>query len=487
MKSIGISTVYKEVYISPNEKHKGFYRRYPINPDKLQSSTMGHCYKLYQDFLNLLDQHNIPETSKVAHDKWLKYKTKVIRSVILAKSHPSSSAIFTSSNYTKHALQNTKISTRYVNEKCEDGQHRSVPRRVLEYPDPDPRPEIVSFVNQHLVDPLKALSGKVSDCNGRKLIIRGCSKKHLYQRAEFRITQYVEQYITEKHYHDLTTVLGYDIRDSSAPDSTKLEFQKFKDVFEQHIRDDINANADAMAKELCKKLIDTVKNPLFIKGGNNTMTFQNSSQEGTTEFHSKEFTVVIAHSGYILTFWPTTAGERFAIEHGWRGVKQSGRTWQNFIKNFDKRRFTMKHYSDKAKHQFFDVLQNSHEYVYYEDNYFIKHSQYSQLTLSQLLSIAKQHDVKLPDKSKEMTSSQYTHQIIDTLISSSDKDRCWDTKGEYRISPMKRYDSTVFTDYDFWPVESRKSPFFKERKGTAPPPPDTVSSWKKKLSELLKD
>lgn len=436
------STAYKEVYISPNEKHRGFYRRYPINPDKLQpSNKLSNYYRLYRDFLELLNQHNIPEESKKTHDSWLKYKTKVIRSVILAKSR-SNRALFTFSDYNERVLQNTRIVTRYFDEKV-NGRHQNTTRRIMEYPDPDPKSETVAFVNRNLVSPLKALSGKVADCRGRKLSITGCNKKHLYQRVESRFAQYIEQYITERHYHNLRMALGYDVRDSSTPESIKLEFQKFRDVFEQHIRDDIVSNSDAMAKGICKKLIETVKNPLFVKEGNNGMTFQNSSQEGTTEFHSKEFTVVIAHSGSIMTFWPNSAGERFAIEHGWKGVKQSGKTWQHFVRNFDRRQFTSKYYSERAKHQFFNSLQESHKYIYHNDNYFIKYSQYNRFSSQQLLTIAKQHDIEVSSKSEKST-------IIDALITSSADDVCWDIKGEYHISPMKHYDSRLFTNYDFF-------------------------------------
>ena len=485
VKSNGPSKVYKEVYIPPDDKHKGFYRKYLVNTDsekfariKARAEAGGATsllYKVYLNFIKLLEDHSIPNDPKESHNQLMSYKAKLIKAVALAKTKHPPNPVFAFSDYTQRRLEESRI----IPDEGYDhsNPHSSVPTRSLQYPgekntpyfDLDPKDEVIDFVNKNLVEPLKALKGTIKDHRGLDLDINGTNEHHFYQRAEFRISQYVEQYITEKHYHDLRMTLGYDVRDSGVPPDIKAEFETFRDIFEQHIREDIDANADAMAKELCEGLIDTIKNPLWREEGKTTRRFDDPRREGSTEFHSKNFTVIVAHSGTLISFWPKSAGERFAIEQGWRGAipksdssdesdgslpeskwETSGQDHYDFLRNFDKRNFAVGYYPQfDVKDKMFNRIQWSNRSVNYPDNYFIKRSQYEQYNTRQLLEIAAHHNIEVPEQSEGVSRSKYQNQLIDTLISNSGRDVCLDTEGEYYIPPMMKYDSTMFTDYDF--------------------------------------
>lgn len=498
VKSNGPSKVYKEVYIPPDDKHKGFYRKYLVNTNsekfaKIKAraeagGAVSKLYKLYLNFVKLLEDHAIPNDPKEAHNQLMGYKAKLIKAVALAKTKHPPIPVFAFSDYTQRRLEESKIISR---SKIDDTTHQSVTTRSLRYPgekntsyfDLDPKDEVVDFVNKNLVEPLKALKGTIKDHRGLDLDILSTNEHHFYQRAEFRISQYVEQYITEKHYHDLRMTLGYDIRDDDVPPDIKAEFETFRDVFEQHIRDDIDANADAMAKELCDGLIDTIKNPLWMEEGKDTTRrFDDPRKNGATEFHSKNFTVIVAHSGTLMSFWPNSAGERFAIEQGWRGAtpksdssdesdgltpasdssnenndsipaskwETSGANHYDFLRNFDQRNFAVGYYPQfDVKDKVFYRIQWSNRPINYPDNYFIKRSQYEQYNTKQLLEIAAHHNIEVPKQAEGVSRLKYQNQLIDTLISNSSRDVCLDMEGEYRIPPMMQYDSTIFTDYDF--------------------------------------
>lgn len=487
-KSNGPSKVYKEVYIPPDDKHKGFYRKYLVNTDsekfariKARAEAGGATsllYKVYLNFVKLLEDHAIPNNPKESHNQLMSYKAKLIKAVALAKTKHPPTPVFAFSDYTQRRLEESRIIPRrrpgFEDEDDETTRSLQYPgEKNTPYFDLDPKDEVVDFVNKNLVEPLKALNGTIKDHRGLNLDINGTNEHHFYQRAEFRISQYVEQYITEKHYHDLRMTLGYDVRDADAPPDIKAEFETFRDIFEQHIRDDIDANADAMAKELCDGLIDTIKNPLWMEEGKNTTRrFDDPRREGSTEFHSKNFTVIVAHSGTIMTFWPNSAGERFAIEQGWRGATQksgssnerdgsipaspasrwetSGQNHYDFLRNFDKRNFAVGYYPQfDVKDKVFNHIQWSNKPINYPDNYFIKRSQYEQYNTRQLLEIAAHHNIEVPEQAEGVSRSKYQNQLIDTLISNSGRNVCLDMEGKYYIPPMMKYDSTVFTDYDF--------------------------------------
>lgn len=483
-KSNGPSKVYKEMYIPPDGKHKGFYRRYLVNVDSEKfakvaaraaaGGALSKVYKLYLNFVKMLEDHRIPNRPRESHNRLMNYKAKLIKAVALAKAKRPPVPVFAFSDYTERRLQESRIITT-VDWETTNGERRRITGRSLQYPgehdtpefDLDPKDEVVEFMNKNLVEPLKSLSGTIKDCRGLDLEITAVNKRHCYQRAEFRISQYIHQYITEKHYHDLRMVLGYDVRDPDTPADVKAEFEKSRDVFEQHIQDDIDANADAMAKELCEGLVDTVKNPLWLKEGNNSKQFGDPLKEGTTEFHSKDFTVLVAHSGTIMTFWPNSAGERFAIEQGWRGATQnpssdnsddlksiwtsSAQSYHDFLRNFDRRNFAVGYYPQQSglKSKIFRDIRYSHKPIDYSDNYFIKRSQYEQYITRQLLEIANHHNIKVPESSSP-------DQIIAALISNTAGDVGLDLRGEYKIPDMMQYDALVFTDYDFAELQPRR-------------------------------
>lgn len=483
-KSTGPSKVYKDVYIPPDDKHKGFYRRYLVNTDSEKfarikaraeaGGAVSHLYKLYLNFVKLLENHHIPNDPRESHNKLMAYKAKLIKTVALGKVNPPSAPVFAFSDYTNRRLEEARIVTNTDWVTNDDGTRSQVTTRLLQYPgekntpefDLDPKDEVIDFVNKNLVDPLKSLSGKVKDHRGLDLDISSVNRHHFYQRAEFRISQYVEQYITEKHYHDLRMTLGYDIRDPEVDPAIKAKFEEMRDIFEQHIRDDIDANADAMAKELCERLVDTVKNPLWLEAGNNSRQYDDKRKEGTTEFHSKDFTVIVAHSGTLMTFWPKSAGERFAIEQGWRGATKnpssnepdvsksqwttSSQRYHNF-RDFNRQNFAVGYYPEQPdlKNWVWGKVRYSNNTTHYPDNYFIKRSQYEQYSTKQLMEIAKHHNIGVPEQADP-------NQIIDTLISNSPNNVCWDMEGEYKIPPMMQYDSTLFTDYDFAEPQPRR-------------------------------
>lgn len=476
-KSSNITKVYKEIYIPPDGKHKGFYRKYLINPERAETgSKISKLYKLYLNFIKLLEDHDIIEG---AQDKLSQYKTKLIRSVTLAKNQPLPMPVFAFSDYTDRRLQEAEVITKSKWMKRPDPKNPNKDKlyllkyRTLQYPgekdnpefDLEPKDEVVDFINKNLVLPLRAAKGKIKDCRGINLEVYSTNERHFYQRAELRISQYVEQYVTEKHYHDLRMTLGYDIRDPATPPEIKMQFETFRDVFEQHIRHDIDANADTMAKELCDGIIDTLTNPLWKKEGHNKEN-QNSIKNGITEFHSKKFTVIVAHNGTLITFWPKSAGERFAIEQGWRGATKkssplksrlesqwmpSKKTHQDFLKNFDKRNFAIGYYPQQPslKDMIFKAIRYSNNIVNYPDNYFIKRFQYEQYNLKQLLEIAQHHGIQISKQPEGMSKSKYQNQVINELINNKPGNICLDMNGEYEITSMMKYDSTLFTDYDF--------------------------------------
>ena len=176
------------------------------------------------------------------------------------------------------------------------------------------------FVFWKVVAPIVDLKG-VKDWQNRPLEIDGSNPHHFYVKCESRFADFMEQKYLEEELSKIRPKLGgWDIRNPNIPQEIKTKYEtEYKEQVETTVRNKVLENVDTDVRELAKSMIDAVKNPkLKREGQNSSEKYDETDLAGTTEFIGDKVTVVVAHSGKIMTFYPTSLDRRLALERGWK-------------------------------------------------------------------------------------------------------------------------------------------------------------------------